>query len=52
VSAHREFNLSKVDEIGFVDLTPGAAVMARGGYSDVGWFEVYGKPVPRIVAKL
>jgi len=49
VSAHREFNLSKVDEIGFVDLTPGSG-HGQGGYSDVGWIEVYGKPVPCSVA--
>jgi len=39
-------DLSKVDEIGFVDLTPGSG-HGQGGYSDVGWIEVYGKPVPR-----
>jgi hypothetical protein len=50
VSAHREFNLSKVDEIGFADLTPGSG-HGQGGYSDVGRIEVYGKPVPRSVAK-
>ena len=42
-------NLSKVDEIGFVDLTPGSG-HGQGGYSDVGWIEVYGKPVPCSVA--
>lgn len=39
-------DLSKVDEIGFVDLTPGSG-HGLGGYSDMGWMEVYGKPVPR-----
>jgi hypothetical protein len=39
-------DLSKVDEIGFVDLTPGSG-HGQGGYSDVGWMEVYGKPVKR-----
>jgi hypothetical protein len=39
-------DLSKVDEIGFVDLTPGSG-HGLGGYSDVGWMEVYGKPVAR-----
>lgn len=39
-------DLSKVDEIGFVDLTPGSG-HGLGGYSDMGWMEVYGKPVAR-----
>ena len=39
-------DLSKVDELGFVDLTPGSG-HGQGGYSDVGWIEVYGKPVKR-----
>jgi hypothetical protein len=39
-------DLSKVDEVGFVDLTPGSG-HGNGGYSDMGWIEVYGKPVPR-----
>src|SRR5437773_1571739 len=39
-------DLSKVDEIGFVDLTPGSG-HGQGGYSDVGWIEVYAKPVKR-----
>jgi hypothetical protein len=39
-------DLSKVDEIGFTDLMPGSG-HGDGGYSDVGWIEVYGKPVPR-----
>lgn len=39
-------DLSKVDEIGFVDLTPGSG-HGFGGFSNVGWIEVYGKPVAR-----
>jgi hypothetical protein len=39
-------DLTKVDEIGFVDLTPGSG-HGQGGYSDVGWMEVYAKPVKR-----
>jgi hypothetical protein len=39
-------DLTKVDEIGFVDLTPGSG-HGQGGYSDVGWIEVYAKPVKR-----
>lgn len=39
-------DLSKVDEVGFVDLTPGSG-HGFGGFSNVGWIEVYGKPVPR-----
>src|SRR5580658_9497582 len=39
-------DLSKVDAIGFADLTPGSG-HGTGGYSDVGWIEVYGKPVKR-----
>jgi hypothetical protein len=39
-------DLSKVDEVGFVDLTAGSG-HGLGGYSDVGWIEVYGKPVKR-----
>jgi len=42
-------DLSKVDEIGFVDLTPGSG-HGQGGYSDVGWIEVYAKPVKRDIA--
>ncbi len=43
-------DLSKVDAIGFADLTPGSG-HGLGGFSDVGWIEVYGKPVPREPAK-
>jgi hypothetical protein len=43
-------DLSKVDAIGFADLTPGSG-HGTGGYSDVAWIEVYGKPVPRDAAK-
>jgi len=39
-------DLSKVDEVGFVDLTPGSG-HGFGGFSNVGWIEVYGKAVPR-----
>ncbi len=39
-------DLGKVDEIGFVDLTSGSG-HGLGGFSDLGWIEVYGKPVPR-----
>ena len=39
-------DLSRVDEIGFVDLTPGSG-HGFGGFSNLGWIEVYGKPVPR-----
>jgi hypothetical protein len=39
-------DLGKVDEIGFVDLTPGSG-HGLGGFSDLGWIEVYGKPVAR-----
>jgi len=42
-------DLSKVDEIGFVDLTPGSG-HGQGGYSDVGWIEVFAKPVTRASA--
>ena len=39
-------DLGSVDEVGFVDLTPGSG-HGLGGFSDVGWVEVYGKPVKR-----
>ena len=39
-------DLSKVDEIGFVDLLPGSGHGA-GGWVDVATIEVYGKPVKR-----
>jgi hypothetical protein len=39
-------DLSKVDEIGFADLTPGSGHGA-GGWVDVGEINVYGKAVPR-----
>lgn len=39
-------DLSKVDEVGFVDLTPGSG-HGFGGYSALGFIEVYGKAVPR-----
>ena len=43
-------DLSKVDEIGFADLTPGSG-HGTGGYSDVAWVEVYGKAVKRDAGK-
>jgi hypothetical protein len=43
-------DLSKVDEVGFADLTPGSG-HGTGGYSDMGWIEVYGKTVKRDAAK-
>lgn len=39
-------DLSKVDEVGFVDLMPGSG-HGSGGYVNVAAFEVYGKPVKR-----
>lgn len=39
-------DLSRVDSVGFADLTPGSG-HGQGGYSDVAWIEVYGKPVSR-----
>ncbi len=42
-------DLSKVDEIGFVDLLPGSG-HGPGGWSDLAWFEVYGKSVKRDAA--
>ena len=39
-------DLSKVDEVGFTDLMPGSG-HGPGGWSDVAWIEVYGKPVKR-----
>ncbi len=39
-------DLSKVDAVGFADLSPGSG-HGSGGYSDVAWIEVYGKPVKR-----
>src|SRR6516225_9600096 len=39
-------DLSKVDEVGFADLTPGSGHGA-GGYVNVSTFEVYGKAVKR-----
>jgi len=39
-------NLSKVDEIGFADLMPGSG-HGQGGWSDVGFIEVYAKGVKR-----
>ena len=39
-------DLSKVDEVGFVDLMPGSG-HGQGGFSVMSRFAVYGKPVPR-----
>ena len=39
-------DLSKVDEIGFVDLMPGSG-HGQGGWVDVAQVEVYGGSVPR-----
>jgi len=39
-------DLSKVDEVGFVDLLPSSG-HGPGGWADVASFEVYGKPVKR-----
>jgi len=39
-------DLSKVDEVGFIDLTPGSG-HGFGGYSALGFIEVYGKAVAR-----
>jgi hypothetical protein len=41
-----EVDLRKVDEVGFIDLTPGSG-HGFGGYSALGSIEVYGKAVPR-----
>jgi hypothetical protein len=43
-------DLTRIDEIGFADLTPGSG-HGTGGYSDMGWIEVYGKAVKRDAAK-
>jgi hypothetical protein len=39
-------DLSKVDEIGFVDLMPGSG-HGNGGWTDLAWMEVWGNPVKR-----
>ena len=39
-------DLSRVDEIGFVDLMPGSG-HGNGGWSDLAWMEVWGAPVKR-----
>ena len=39
-------DLSKVDEVGFVDLMPSSG-HGTGGYIQLGQIEVFGKPVPR-----
>ena len=41
-------DLSRVDEVGFVDLAPGSSSShGSAARSNVDWIEVYGKPVPR-----
>jgi hypothetical protein len=39
-------DLSRIDEVGFVDLMPGSG-HGTGGYIQLGRIEVYGKTVPR-----
>ena len=39
-------DLSRVDEVGFVDLMPGSS-HGNGGFSDVAWIEVHGRAVTR-----
>ena len=39
-------DLTKVDEVGYIDLMPGSG-HGPGGWSDVAQIEVYGRPVPR-----
>ena len=39
-------DLSKVDEVGFIDLMPSSG-HGQGGWADVARFEVYGRPVAR-----
>jgi len=39
-------DLSKVDEVGFIDLMPSSG-HGPGGWADIAKFEVYGKPVAR-----
>jgi len=39
-------DLTKVDEVGFIDLMPGSG-HGQGGWADVAKIEVYGRPVPR-----
>ena len=41
-----QVDLTRVDEIGFTDLMPGSG-HGDGGFTDMGWIEVYGKPTPR-----
>lgn len=41
-----DVDLGKVDEVGFIDLTPGSG-HGFGGYSAVGWIEVYGQAAAR-----
>jgi hypothetical protein len=41
--------LSRVDEVGFVDLAPGGG-HGSSGWANISWIEVYAKAVPRRVA--
>ena len=45
-----KIDLSKVDEVGWVDLLPGSG-HGQGGFSVLSRFEVYGTPVPREAAQ-
>jgi hypothetical protein len=40
-------DLTRVDEVGFTDLMRGSG-HGDGGFMDMGWIEVYGKPVARM----
>jgi hypothetical protein len=42
-------DLSRVDEVGFVDLAPGGG-HGSSGWANISWIEVYAKAVPRRVA--
>ena len=44
-------DLSRVDEVGFVDLMPGSG-HGTGGYIHVSQFQVYGRPVPANCSRL
>ena len=46
-----EPDLSKVDEVGFVDLMPGSG-HGTGGYIQLGQIEVFGKAIPRDAASI
>lgn len=40
-------DLSRVDEVGFVDLMPGGGSGTPGGWTNISTIELYAKPVPR-----